>query len=90
MSINNNIIRRKNRMGGIDILIPIYIHAHTCNKNIKRFIMVFSDVFYTDPIIGRRAIILEQCNTTRCTVTQYFINTIESVIERSAINCKTR
>lgn len=41
--------------------------------------MGFADMFYTDLIIGRREIILEQCNTRRCTVTQYFINTIESV-----------
>lgn len=41
--------------------------------------MVHADVFYTDPIVGRHVIILEQCNTTRCNVIQYFINTIESV-----------
>jgi len=40
--------------------------------------MVHADVFCTDPIVGRYVIILEQCNTTRCTVIQYFINTIES------------
>lgn len=48
--------------------------------------MGFADMFYTDLIIGRREIILKQCNITRCTVTQYFINTIE----RSVIHCDTR